>query len=295
MKLVTMADWHLRSTPPTIRKDKDFHLAQTKKVQQIVDIANDNDAILVIPGDLFDSVRVGYQLVYSVMEKFRDVERGVIITGGNHCVYFHNPDIVTSPLGMLNYLDNVTVLDGQMEVDGVVFTGAFFEQEPMKPVEGKINILVYHVSVYEKEVPFFMEGRAFTAKSLKRKYQGFDYYCTGDIHIPFTDGSIVNSGSLIRDNVNHVDYEPRVYLIDTDEDTVMPVFIDIDKDVFNSISKDTDLDDSEYAIELDKLIASMKTTQDIPKYDDVCLELAKDDDEVTTIFKETFDELRQSA
>lgn len=292
MKIISLADWHLRSALPYLRQDKDFHKTQFDKVKQVIKLCNKHKATLIIPGDLFDSIRTGWTIFNELADQLVQVKAGVIVTGGNHDAANHHKDLTASPLGAFKHIPSITVLDGQMEIEGIVFTGAGWEQPPMDPVEGKKNILIYHVSVYKKSIPFFMEGRAYTPRTLKRKYPGFDYMLVGDIHIPFVKDGVICSGPLLRDTVHLIDYKPRVYLIDTEEDTVEPLFLKVKDNVFGTVKKKEDIDDTEFAKDLDKLISAMKVTTDIPKYDIVCLNLAEEDTEVLDILKEAFDELR---
>lgn len=266
MKLVICADLHITAKKPKYRKD-DYLETLLKKLWQIVKYANSNDARLVIAGDIFDSPKVGYKVTNQVISTLSHLKKPAISCFGNHDTFFHSSNMENTPYQTLVESGIIHSQEDSLIIDNVAFHFLHWECGISKPVSGKYNILVGHISVYESTVPFWAEGDAYTPKKLQAKYPDFDCYLTGDIHTPFckTIGNTVfiNPGSMPRKSQDQMDYEPRVYLFDTEDSTLTThYFLDIlpAEDVFDIAG--IEIDDTKKNKMLDQFADTLKNSRD---------------------------------
>ncbi|MCK5344265.1 MAG: metallophosphoesterase, partial [Candidatus Heimdallarchaeota archaeon] len=62
MKYILTADWHIRDTTPRCRTDN-YWMKQWNKINQVLQIAQEEDAVVLIAGDVFDKPRVSNQTI----------------------------------------------------------------------------------------------------------------------------------------------------------------------------------------------------------------------------------------
>jgi len=239
MKFLCTADWHIKKEAPVYRTD-DYLQTQLGKVRFLVDTANKENAVLLHAGDIYDSPKAGYYTHNQLTRILCELNHTMVACFGNHDTTFHSQDLSNTPYGCL--VQNGVVRETTEFVDAWVIVHALgWESTPPTPVEGQYNILLGHVSVFEKAVPFWA-GDGISANDVEKKYPGFDAYVFGDIHIPFTRKNpiIINPGSLCRMNIDQVDFKPRAYLFDTDTNEVTKIDIPIKpkKQVFDLAKKD---------------------------------------------------------
>ena len=289
MKIVFQSDIHLRSTTPVNRID-DYMEAQFDKLEQLVGFANLYDAQLMLGGDIFDSHKVSAEVISRAIEVFDRCENDVFACSGQNDLPYHEVALRKSPVFPLYFSGGISYCgdDWYMNMDSAVGVVHFcsWEKTPTKPQPGQFNILLGHISVFEGSVPFYFKGEAYTPKTLREKYPGFDLYLCGDIHLPCVDGNVVVSGSMMRMSINQVDYRPRAYLIDTETMKIEPLYYEIKDDVFGVPDKKV-----ESTLNLDDLISAMKSNAvGRESYKRDCFALAKDDEDVKLIMGEIFDE-----
>ncbi len=292
MKFIYTADNHLRSSRPVNRID-DYQEAQMRKFTQLLNWADIFKAAIFCGGDFLDSPTMSFKMFNRIQDELLLSERKIFTVIGNHEIYFANEATLNSTtLYSLEASGRVEILSGPTKfTSNVIVHGVGWEQEVPKPIPGKTNILLGHISVFEKEVPFYWKGEGYTAKSLKKTYPGFDYYLCGDIHIPFVKDNVVVSGSMMRQNIDQADLKPRAYLIDTVEDTIEPLYFDIEKDVFTATPKLETVDSTQF----DGLVAALKESgRNKASYTADCFELAEGDSELINTLQEIFDHARKA-
>jgi DNA repair exonuclease SbcCD nuclease subunit len=270
MKFICTADWHIRLENPKYRKDKYFE-TQLRKLEWLVAKANEEEAMLLIAGDLFDSPKAGYTVSNAVGTILKKLNIPAVACFGNHDTTFHSQNLSNTPYG--NLLVHNVIREGLILSD-VEIHPVGWESEAPKPTKGKLNILLGHVSVFEKEVPFWCSD-GIAAKQVEKIYPGFHYYVFGDIHIPFVTNKIINPGSLTRATAGQIDFEPRIYLLDTDKDTIESILIPMESSstVFNLEQRE--LDALKDVKSLNTFIDTIKYSGDKPKFRNVLDEVVK--------------------
>ena len=195
----------------------------------------------------------------------------IISCFGNHDTTFHSQDLSNTPYG--NLIINKVIREGLNLLD-VQIHPLGWEAKAPKPTSGKINILLGHVSVFEKEVPFWCEN-GISAKQVKKLYPGYDYYIFGDIHIPFVTKNIINPGSLTRSTVAQVDFKPCFYVLDTEDGSIERVLIPIEnkEEVFDLDQQE--LDKMKDVKALNSFVDTIKYSGDKPKFRNVLDDVIK--------------------
>jgi DNA repair exonuclease SbcCD nuclease subunit len=290
MKFLVTADWHIRKENPKYRKDAFFE-TQLRKIPQIVDFANEQDMMIILAGDIYDSPKAGYGTTNAVTKILKQLTYPIITCFGNHDTTFHSQDLSNTPYG--NLLVNKIIREN-FETQDVAFRSLGWEAKTPEIIKGKINILVGHVSVFEKEVPFWCADGV-SAKGVEKKYPGFDYYIFGDIHIPFATDRIINPGSLTRTTIGQVDFKPRFYILDiTHPSTIVYVELDIEPSEAVFDLDQQELDKIKDVKALNSFIDTIKYSGDKPKFRNVLDEVVKQADasaEVVEIINEVLEEI----
>ena len=288
MKIVFQSDIHLRSTIPVNRID-DYMEAQFDKLEQLVGFAESHNATIMLGGDIYDTYKVSAEVVNITNNILGDSTQDIYAVLGQHDCPHHVMELLKSPVGSLRSSGALSKvgIGGSFLVDNdVLIHFCSWEQEVTDPIPGGFNILLGHISVFEGSVPFYFKGEAYTPKTLREKYPGFDLYLCGDIHLPCVDGNVVVSGSMMRMSISQIDYRPRAYLIDTETMKIQPLYYNIKDDVFGVPDKKVGS-----TLNLDDLISAMKSNAvGRESYKRDCFALAKDDEDVKLIMGEIFDE-----
>ena len=264
-KIIALSDWHITSGTPASRTD-DYGEAQMRKVAQVVSWANHYQADIFCGGDLFDNNRVSYKTFSRLITELKKCETEIFVVRGNHDSYYHNEDLTGTPLGLLNDLGIVTLVEGWMSGGwfNVYGHGWGTEERVEAVVSDKVSIFLGHISVFYEKIPFYFEGKeAYTAKTLLEEFPGFDLYVCGDIHEPCVAYKVIVSGSMMRSTVAQKDYKPRAYLVtfiskgSNRKKMVEPLHFDIEKDVFVGDDRSQE-EDGEFSLELKDLVDGMK-------------------------------------
>ncbi len=293
MKLITLADWHIRSTVPRTRKDE-YHEAQFRKIRQLVAWSNEYKASILCPGDMLDSNRITFSTYNDLQRELQKTELTIFAIRGNHDSYFHTDDVSGTPLQGLADAGAIWLAEGSTPLDENTTLYQYgWDHEPQAPTTPGYNILMVHKSVFKKEIPFWFEGKeAYTPESFKEKYPGFDLYLAGDIHEPFVKDNVVVSGSMMRMNTTQKDYRPRAYLIDTITKDINPLYFTIEEDVF--YEELTTVKDEGYSETLEGLVNALKkSAENKTDFKSDCLALANDID-VNLTLKEIFNHVEKN-
>lgn len=258
MKLIYLSDLHLRPTAPINRKD-DYVEEQFRKLDFVINYANDLMAEVIIGGDVFDrAANHPSWFVNRVLAYFRRAKALVTAIPGNHDLIGHSlRTFHDNTLATLSYLSNFYVhVEAATESDGDAFYHFTpFGTQPSTPEPGKKNILVLHEPVFEDTVPFYMPD-ALTVEQLEAKYPGYDLYLAGDIHIPCQKSKTLVSGSMMRMTVAQKEHRPRFYVIDSETLETETVYIPINEDVWADTTEV--VEDEGFKAELKDLALAME-------------------------------------
>lgn len=289
MKIIYQGDLHLRDGSPVNRIDN-YYEAELGKLQQLVAFGNKHEALLLLGGDTFDTHKVSAALVNQTIKILRKACHGVYATLGQHDVPYHEVDILKSPMYSLSASGAIsTAMESGVHrrVDGTnIYFCGWEKSVPIRAGAG-FHIFLGHVSVFEKQIPFYWKGEGFTPKTLKERFPGYDLYLCGDIHIPFVQENVIVSGSMLRQSIDQINYRPRCYLIETDTMEITPLYYKIEDNVFNIPDEKV-----KENLELDSLVEALKVSAvGKASFPRDCMALAKDDEPVKQIIQEIFDEL----
>lgn len=279
MKLVYIADLHLRASTPINRKD-DYVEEQFRKLDFIIDYTNSVDGVLLIGGDVFDrATNHPSWFLNRVMKSFLHLQGWLHIIPGNHDLLGHSlADPDTNSIKLLSYL--IEGCHNHFDLGYAVYGKSAIRFTPFglaPDIEGfrpdYNNILVLHEPVFEDAVPFYMPD-ALNVEQLEKKYPGFDMYLAGDIHIPCQKSKTLVSGSMMRMTTAQKDHKPRFYVIDSDTLEVETVFIPINEDVWKDVSET--VENTELKEELKELALAMQERDEQLDYSKVCEQLSGD-------------------
>ena len=101
MKLLLTGDWHLRLSPPRMRKDIYFH-TQFNKVQQIFEIAKQEKCHYILqPGDFFDGVDASDFVIQYYIKYLKGQDISILCVRGQHDLRYHSKNVENTPLAIM--------------------------------------------------------------------------------------------------------------------------------------------------------------------------------------------------
>jgi len=237
MKWIYTADWHIRFNKPRVRTDN-YSETQFNKIKWICELANKENASIIVAGDIFDKPVCPIEWQYRYISLFKSVKRSIYTIYGQHDLHFHNPNINKTPYGIL-------VIAEAIKEFGKLMDACNFGEEVPKC---KSTHLCIHAPITKDKPPFFMED-AVSAKDFLKKHLEWNYIVSGDFHeqhVTTVNGRILfNPGPIMRTAKDKVDFEPKVVFHDTETDQWEWVNIPIETDVFDFDLMDKD-DKTEY-------------------------------------------------
>lgn len=268
MKYIHSSDWHIRATAPVFRID-DFPLVPLNKVEQLVSIANANDAILLVAGDLFDSPRVSYECVNRLSDILKEAKHPVLAVAGQHDQVNHSLDMINTPYQAL--VNNGSIHDvTDRQAYGVY--GMSWGSDITEAMEGADVIMLHHtVTEGGKEVPFFLD-EGDSADEVLDCFPDAKFVVSGDYHTTHdyeVDGRILlNTGSLIRQKKNQRDHKPCCYIFDTETMEYTKIYLDIQdsEDVFK-IPQEVTVDER-FPEKMKELTEALGENNKAPSYED---------------------------
>ena len=228
MKILCGPDLHAKERAPRCRTD-DYFQTFLGKLKWIMELADkEGVAVVVFPGDVFDSYRASDFLKSTLIGIFQDSWADVVVVSGQHDQRHHTLDLSNTPLGVLSAAGAVTVLGdwifsrdkGDAGNKATHFYGASWGQEvPKRQYEEFFNVLATHRMII-KDNPLWEGQEDFSRAKNFLRASDFDLIISGDNHQFFMeevgDRYLINCGSLMRSSISQVDHEPRVVLFDTD-------------------------------------------------------------------------------
>lgn len=218
MKYIFTADWHIRSDKPICRSDN-FLDVQEKTLIQIAELAKKENATILVAGDIFDKYKIDPCFEIMLIDIFRDCL--LYVVAGNHELLYHRlENLDKSSLGVLVRQSNWNYQNKPHEDDLDQIYGFSFGEEIIKPYLNYVNIALLHKYCVIDNLPIFIENGV-TAKYLCDNY-GYNIFVTGDNHKAFLyiykTQKVFNPGCITRQIVDMKDYQPVVYLYDSDLD-----------------------------------------------------------------------------
>jgi DNA repair exonuclease SbcCD nuclease subunit len=230
---------------------------QLDKLRQIVTVAKEKDAILVIAGDLYDKWDIGFELIHNVNEILGDLFP-IWFVAGNHDLPYHSMDKYKSSPMVLTKGRLLKDLDSRAEI------AAYSYGEVIKPATCKL--LVQHRMVYLTDPVHGYDANTYDVKWLfnQPEYKDVNVVITGDNHKAFEywrdDRHVwVNTGSIVRTSVTERDYEPSCWFIDTDNITVERIKLKVNTEAVDRtemyIKQTKDTFVSEFAAQLKQQVS----------------------------------------
>lgn len=258
MKLLLTGDWQVRDDVPLCRTD-DYFAAMQRKMEWIVDRALCEGVQAVLhSGDVFDRGRPmqAQLLEILVMRTLRPlVNAGIefLVVPGNHDLPYHQlNEVYRSSFGVVADTGTMWDVTGvpAMLGDGVVVFGAAWTQDlPTKFPEpnARFRIGLWHVGVN-------MPGEEdLSTTEMFEDFEEYDLIVTGHNHQYIAERHdsgqhirhIINPGSMMRENIDQIDFRPSVTIFDTETLEHDRLFIPIEQGVISREHKDAQVEKDE--------------------------------------------------
>lgn len=223
IKLLVTTDWHLRETNPFSRKDN-FLSSQSKKVEWICSTANKlNVNAVIVAGDIFDAHTAPYSLVSHYIEILRELKCPFLTVFGQHDLRYHSyKNYKNTPLHTLSKAIKGTLLsdDTYSILNNIAIKGCSWKQPYPTVVDNMINIMVIHKLITENG-PAWPGHVNYTTGTDILKETTFDIILSGDFHqsfsVDYKERLLINAGPVSRLNSDTKEYQPRVALIEIDD------------------------------------------------------------------------------
>jgi len=232
MKLALLSDPHLLIHKPKARLD-DAIATAFKKMNFVLKYCKDNNANLIIAGDLTDKPRSWNLLprVLDLFSNYSDVK--VFAVFGQHDMYLYSEETRDKTiLGALYNAGLVELLSSKpISLSNVELYGCNYGEKVPKIIDKKKkNILVIHAPIAEKAL--YTKHDYISARSFLKDNKDYKIIFCGDIHVGFclgdrTGRTILNTGPMIRktaDKYNFI-HEPCFYTYDTVTDDIRMIEI----------------------------------------------------------------------
>ena len=221
MKILALADLHLRENKPECRaEEEDWLKAIGDKIHFIYQTAKENKVdYIVIAGDVFDSWRNNSMpFLCQCISWFKtlNIAAPVVCIPGNHDTMGGNlNELERSPYELfarMKVFNDASI--GDFDVYNYQFEG--------KQV-GKHPVVIAHKGLYLKEKPYPTAPDKGNVEYFVRNClsDSCKLLIAGDYHKPFVtkidNCTVVNCGSLMRLTAAQCDYKPAVWLCDVDD------------------------------------------------------------------------------
>lgn len=271
-KFIAGADFHMpdSESKPKYRKDNYWETAQ-RKLNWIVDLANAENAALLIAGDLFETSRVSHDTLNTVTSILKKLTRVPLVVAGQHDQTHHLEELYDTPLYNLMLNGNVIMLSDR-PMHGI-YGQSYGQKIPWVDGIGTY-IIVAHRGITPDEPPFFLSDMI-SAEDAAKEYAQFRLLISGDYHSGYHKNigefDIVNCGPMLRSKKDQRGMKPCVWLIEIgDTIKVTQKFIPIapPEEVFDIAAIEYDEINS-IKIDTTKLRALLNTKQDTVKFQDI--------------------------
>lgn len=200
MKYVLLSDFHITDKNPPGRKDN-IKEVWRRKLDFILKYAQENEAIILQAGDMFDIPR-DWNVLFKMISILKHFNITIYSIVGQHDMYFR-ADMKKTPttLGVLEKLGLINILSNErpLLVENFSIWGCGWKQPIPKPRDN-CNILVIHKSISDSAL---WPGQDFTNAHYFIRKNPFRVVLVGDIHKRFffehnKDHTICNTGPILR-------------------------------------------------------------------------------------------------
>lgn len=201
MKFILLSDIHATSKTPIGRKDNILE-AFTNKFTFILKYAKKHNATILQAGDFFNGSR-DWHILFLMTSLLKKYNVPIYTIFGQHDLYMRaDPQTTPTTMGILNKLGLVKILDNKKPItfDNINIYGCSWKATIPKPIPNKINILVIHISITNKQL--YPKHNFTSTPYFISKHKGWDLILVGDIHIKgFYKGNkttFINTGPILR-------------------------------------------------------------------------------------------------
>ncbi len=244
IRAILTADIHLSHTPPVARSlEECWYKAQLRSLKQLCDLQEKYQVPIIVAGDIFHKHSPPPELINFALEHLP----AIYAVPGQHDLPMHNyADIKKSAYWTMVKGDKVGNLlpdKPQQLYNGIQLHGFPWGFEPKPLTKGHSlyqDIAVIHKYLWIKDKGYQGAPDANRLKKCKNSLKGYDVCLFGDNHIPFMvrngEQTIVNAGSLMRRNIDQIDYKPAVWLLKSDN-AVEKHYLDCSEDKFIEVDQ----------------------------------------------------------
>ena len=217
-KIILAADLHLTAETPICRTD-DYVETQFRKLNFLIETANELCADIYIAGDIFDRSREPRWFEITVINIFEELRKnlGIITIPGNHDLPNHNiGKLYDSSLGiLLHAIKNFIIYETPLETIAEINSS-----------EGMIHQMIH------KDKRIHENVKSKKAIKLLKECSKLDLITTGDNHKTFTEEYegrlLVNPGSMMRKTADQFDHKPCFFIYDRKTKKLEQVFFPIE-------------------------------------------------------------------
>lgn len=216
MKFIFCADLHLRADRPRCRIDNNWIETQRRQLEMIASTAVKYKLPVVICGDIFHTAQVPDYIKTMFLKEFYDTR--IYILAGNHDLPHHSWTRVNySSFGIL------WQMRGQNNVHDLEYFGSYSHYgQPV--VESGKDCLFIHELVFNSVKSIPPNVQAFTISEIFKAYPEYKWIFSGDNHRGFWSQykgkNFIMAGSMNRQAIDMKDYEPRIWIVDTDKGSI---------------------------------------------------------------------------
>lgn len=268
MEYIVSADWHVRGTPPDNRID-DYAESILNKVGWIVRLSNKRGAPIIISGDIFHSIKVGTRIVNRLIRILKKCKNKIYSIPGQHDEEYHSTDLTASPY--LTLMEAGVIINlGKEPIDNIYGIGWGEDTIEKVPTNSKSILSIHHL-VTKGDPAFFLEDDGVSTEDMMNAFPEFKFIVTGDYHTPHVtikNGRVlINPGCIGRSNKDQKDFEPRVYILNTDKVSVKAIKIPVRPAV--EVFKSTDMSsviDEEFSKHIQEIIKLSVNTDERPDF-----------------------------
>jgi len=250
--LILCSDLHLRNSIPSSRID-DYLLAQQRKLKFILELSQKHSCPILVAGDFGHKAEwKNWLLTYTIvmLQQFNNPK--IYIIPGQHDLINHEIKKWNhSGIGVLHHTNNVEVLiSHKLTIKSKnmfdhsscyllnIYPCPYGEKIPIinkKTNPWERNILMIHKMIIDK--PLWEGQIARTGRYFLKKYPKYNMILSGDNHQSFVmeykNKILINPGSIMRMTSDQKNHRPRVYLYYAKDNQVVPVYLPIQKKVFD--------------------------------------------------------------
>lgn len=229
MRVVLTADWHLRGDAPACRKNPerwlDEQAAAVRSVRHICDSRMVDE--LWIVGDLFHRARTSTEATVQALTLLNEFHLPIRVLVGNHDELHHQyENVAKSTIGTVFSLEHIHELKSCSLAPTKVEAYPFGTEPAQIP---SCDLWCTHQLVFPNEASRPLPELGALAEDLLQRSDA-KVVITGDYHhgslLQFGDRKVITCGCLTIQARDMADYQPRVYILDTETFDVEEVMLE---------------------------------------------------------------------